>query len=82
MIRINLLPHREMRRKQQQPGKLGQITTAIGKAGGDIEGIDIVSVGKRCPNTSLPGQQKVCHMHTAKRRWSSSRLPMTTSSGL
>ena len=29
-----------------QPGKLGQITTAIGKAGGDIEGIDIVSVGK------------------------------------
>lgn len=28
------------------PGKLGQITTAIGKAGGDIEGIDIVSVGK------------------------------------
>ncbi len=31
---------------QNQPGKLGQITTAIGKAGGDIEGIDIVSVGK------------------------------------
>ncbi len=29
-----------------QPGKLGEITTAIGKAGGDIEGIDIVSVGK------------------------------------
>ncbi|MFT3746247.1 MAG: hypothetical protein QM785_18390 [Pyrinomonadaceae bacterium] len=28
------------------PGKLGQITTAIGKAGGDIEGIDIVNVGK------------------------------------
>ncbi len=28
------------------PGKLGEITTAIGKAGGDIEGIDIVSVGK------------------------------------
>jgi len=28
------------------PGKLGQITTAIGQAGGDIEGIDIVSVGK------------------------------------
>ncbi len=33
-------------RIQNQPGKLGQITTAIGKAGGDIEGIDIVSVGK------------------------------------
>ena len=29
-----------------KPGKLGQITTAIGHAGGDIEGIDIVSVGK------------------------------------
>ncbi len=31
---------------QNNPGKLGEITTAIGKAGGDIEGIDIVSVGK------------------------------------
>ncbi len=31
---------------QNRPGKLGQITTAIGHAGGDIEGIDIVSVGK------------------------------------
>src|SRR5215216_1243648 len=29
-----------------KPGKLGKITTAIGRAGGDIEGIDIVSVGK------------------------------------
>lgn len=29
-----------------QPGKLGQITTAIGQAGGDIEGIDIVVPGK------------------------------------
>jgi malate dehydrogenase (oxaloacetate-decarboxylating) len=29
-----------------KPGKLGETTTAIGKAGGDIEGIDIVSVGK------------------------------------
>ena len=29
-----------------QPGKLGEIATAIGSAGGDIEGIDIVSVGK------------------------------------
>ncbi len=29
-----------------QPGKLGEITTAIGKAGGDIEAVDIVSVGK------------------------------------
>lgn len=29
-----------------RPGKLGEITTAIGKAGGDIEGIDIVSVGR------------------------------------
>jgi malate dehydrogenase (oxaloacetate-decarboxylating) len=29
-----------------QPGKLGELTTAIGKAGGDIEAIDIVSVGK------------------------------------
>ena len=28
------------------PGKLGEVTTAIGLAGGDIEGIDIVSVGK------------------------------------
>ncbi|MGH9819609.1 MAG: ACT domain-containing protein, partial [Pyrinomonadaceae bacterium] len=33
-------------RIQNTPGKLGEITTAIGKAGGDIEGIDIVSVGK------------------------------------
>ncbi|MEO6051173.1 MAG: malic enzyme-like NAD(P)-binding protein [Pyrinomonadaceae bacterium] len=33
-------------RIQNQPGKLGEITTAIGEAGGDIEGIDIVSVGK------------------------------------
>ncbi len=31
---------------QNQPGKLGEITTAIGHTGGDIEGIDIVSVGK------------------------------------
>jgi malate dehydrogenase (oxaloacetate-decarboxylating) len=31
---------------QNTPGKLGEITTAIGKAGGDIEGIDIVNVGK------------------------------------
>src|SRR5438270_5657265 len=31
---------------QNSPGKLGEITTAIGQAGGDIEGIDIVSVGK------------------------------------
>ena len=29
-----------------RPGKLGQLTTAIGEAGGDIEAIDIVSVGK------------------------------------
>ena len=29
-----------------RPGKLGEITTAIGLAGGDIEAIDIVSVGK------------------------------------
>ena len=28
------------------PRKLGEITTAIGRVGGDIEGIDIVSVGK------------------------------------
>ena len=28
------------------PGKLGEITTAIGRAGGDIGAIDIVSVGK------------------------------------
>src|SRR5256885_5263489 len=33
-------------RIQNEPGKLGEITTAIGRAGGDIEGIDIVSVGK------------------------------------
>lgn len=33
-------------RIHNQPGKLGEITTAIGKTGGDIEGIDIVSVGK------------------------------------
>ncbi|MEZ5428113.1 MAG: malic enzyme-like NAD(P)-binding protein [Pyrinomonadaceae bacterium] len=31
---------------QNTPGKLGEITTAIGKAGGSIEAIDIVSVGK------------------------------------
>ena len=31
---------------QNHPGKLGEVTTAIGRAGGDIEGIDIVSVGK------------------------------------
>jgi malate dehydrogenase (oxaloacetate-decarboxylating) len=29
-----------------RPGKLGEITTAIGRAGGDIDAIDIVSVGK------------------------------------
>jgi malate dehydrogenase (oxaloacetate-decarboxylating) len=29
-----------------KPGKLGEITTAIGRAGGDIEAVDIVSVGK------------------------------------
>lgn len=29
-----------------KPGQLGKIATAIGNAGGDIEGIDIVSVGK------------------------------------
>ena len=29
-----------------QPGKLGEITTAIGQTGGDIDAIDIVSVGK------------------------------------
>lgn len=29
-----------------RPGKLGEITTAIGRAGGDIEGIDIASIGK------------------------------------
>jgi malate dehydrogenase (oxaloacetate-decarboxylating) len=33
-------------RIHNQPGKLGEITTAIGAAGGDIEGIDIVNVGK------------------------------------
>ena len=33
-------------RIHNKPGKLGEITTAIGHAGGDIEGIDIVSVGK------------------------------------
>ncbi|MBX3422130.1 MAG: NAD-dependent malic enzyme [Pirellulaceae bacterium] len=31
---------------RNKPGKLGELTTAIGKAGGDIEGIDIVSVGR------------------------------------
>ena len=29
-----------------RPGKLGEITTAIGRTGGDIEGIDITSIGK------------------------------------
>lgn len=29
-----------------KPGKLGELTTAIGRARGDIEGIDIVSAGK------------------------------------
>ncbi len=29
-----------------RPGKLGEITTAIGRANGDIDAIDIVSVGK------------------------------------
>ena len=29
-----------------QPGKLGEITTAIGRVGGDIGAIDIVSAGK------------------------------------
>ncbi|HLM02297.1 MAG TPA: malic enzyme-like NAD(P)-binding protein, partial [Pyrinomonadaceae bacterium] len=33
-------------RIQNKPGKLGEITTAIGRVGGDIEAIDIVSVGK------------------------------------
>ncbi len=31
---------------QNHPGKLGEITTTIGKAGGDIGAIDIVRVGK------------------------------------
>ena len=31
---------------QNQPGKLGEITTAIGRAQGDISAIDIVSAGK------------------------------------
>ena len=31
---------------QNRPGKLGEITTVIGKVGGDIGAIDIVSVGK------------------------------------
>ncbi len=31
---------------QNHPGKLGELTTAIGQAGGDIGAIDIVSVGK------------------------------------
>lgn len=31
---------------QNRPGKLGEITTAIGRAGGDIEAVDIASVGK------------------------------------
>ena len=31
---------------QNSPGRLGEITTAIGRAGGDIDAIDIVSVGK------------------------------------
>jgi len=31
---------------QNRPGKLGEITTAIGRAGGDIEAVDINSVGK------------------------------------
>ncbi len=31
---------------QNEPGKLGEITTIIGKAGGDIGAIDIVRVGK------------------------------------
>src|SRR5215204_5206423 len=31
---------------QNTPGKLGENTTAIGRAGGEIEGIDIASVGK------------------------------------
>lgn len=29
-----------------RPGKLGEITTAIGRAGGDIEAVDIANVGK------------------------------------
>src|SRR5436190_21064468 len=31
---------------QNQPGMLGKITSAIGKAGGDIGAIDLVEVGK------------------------------------
>ena len=31
---------------QNRPGKLGEITTAIGKTQGDIAAIDIVSAGK------------------------------------
>ena len=30
---------------RNQPGRLGRLTTAIGKAGGDIGAIDIVTVG-------------------------------------
>ncbi len=42
-------------------GSLGELTTAIGRAGGDIGAIDIVTVGK----TS-----------TARRSWSSRRSSM------
>ena len=34
------------------------------------------------PKGSLPSQAKECHQATAKRRWSSIRLPITISSGL
>src|SRR5580765_4306952 len=33
-------------RIHNKPGKLGEITTAIGKAGGDIDAVDIVTVGR------------------------------------
>ena len=33
------------------------------------------------PNGSPPGQAKLCHQATEKRRWSSSRLPITSQSG-
>ena len=33
------------------------------------------------PNMSVPGQQNVCHQHTAMRSWSAMRLPRTIASG-
>ena len=55
------------------PDRQDQPNITVPRAPDDPEPLDMPVA----PNTSLPGQQKVCHMQTANRRWSSIRLPIT-----